>query len=91
MVHSHSSSACANRSALFMEGVFAPGAAAAFDILNYHTYSYYQPSNPTPDGVSTVGSGADDWKTRYLREMMQKYDVAEKPLINYVAKRRRIW
>lgn len=66
----------------FMEGVFEAGAGGSFDIMNYHFYTYYQSGSPTPDGVSTIGNGADDWKARYLREMMQRYGVAEKPLIN---------
>lgn len=66
-------------SARFMEGVFVADAGSSFDIMNYHNYTYY---NGTVDGVSAVGSGAIDWKAAYLRELMQRYGVAEKPLIN---------
>jgi hypothetical protein len=68
-----------NRSARFIEGVFEAGAGASFDIMNYHAYTYY---NGTPDGVTTVGSGAVDWKAAYLREIMTRYGVTEKPLMN---------
>ena len=65
--------------ARFMEGVFAAGAGSSFDIMNYHSYTFY---NGTIDGDSAVDPAAIDWKPRYLRELMQRYGVAEKPLIN---------
>jgi hypothetical protein len=61
--------------ARFLEGVFVTGAGASFDILSFHSYSYY---NGTVDGTR----GASDWKVGYLRELMRKYNVAQKPMIN---------
>jgi hypothetical protein len=61
-------------SARFIEGVFLAGAADAFDILSYHSYSYY---NGTADGTL----GDVDWKISYLRDVMAAYNV-QKPLFN---------
>jgi hypothetical protein len=63
------------RLARFLEGVFVAGAGASFDILSYHSYSYY-------DGTADGTRGAGDWKIAYLRDLMRKYNVPEKPMIN---------
>ncbi len=63
------------RMARFLEGVFVAGAGASFDILSFHSYSYY---DNTVDGTR----GAIDWKVGYLRDLMDKYGVPRKPMIN---------
>ena len=53
----------------FLEGVFLAGAADSFDILAYNAYVWgntlYKP----------------DWKTPYLRSIMQTYQVSPKPML----------
>jgi hypothetical protein len=63
------------RMARFLEGMFVAGAGSSFDILSFHSYSYY---NDTVDGTR----GASDWKVGYLRGLMDRYGVARKPMIN---------
>jgi len=63
------------RSARFLEGIFVAGAGASFDILSFHSYSFY---NDTIDGRR----GAIDWKVGYLRALMDRYGVARKPMLN---------
>lgn len=63
----------ANHSARFLEGVFVVGAGPMFDILSYHHYIEYQSANQ-----NIVGE--EDWKIAYLRDMMQRYNIPEKPL-----------
>jgi hypothetical protein len=63
------------RSARFLEGIFVAGAGASFDILSFHSYSFY---NDTVDGTR----GAIDWKVGYLRALMDRYGVARKPMLN---------
>jgi hypothetical protein len=62
------------RMARFLEGVLAAGAGGSFDILAFHSYSYY---DGTPDG----SLGAQDWKPAYLRELLARHGVS-KPLFN---------
>jgi hypothetical protein len=64
----------AGRSARFLEGVLAAGAGGSFDLLSFHSYSYY---NGTPDGTL----GAVDWKPAYLRKLLGRYGLS-KPLLN---------
>jgi hypothetical protein len=63
------------RSARFLEGIFVAGAGASFDILSFHSYSFY---NDTVDGTR----GATDWKVGYLRGLMDRYGVPRKPMLN---------
>jgi hypothetical protein len=63
------------RMARFLEGIFVAGAGSSFDILSFHSYSFY---NDTVDGTR----GASDWKVGYLRALMDRYGVARKPMIN---------
>ncbi|HMQ33844.1 MAG TPA: hypothetical protein PKD53_24135 [Chloroflexaceae bacterium] len=58
----------------FLEGMLEAGAGHAFDLLAFHSYSYY---NGTPDGTL----GAKDWKPAYLRGVLARYGL-QKPLIN---------
>jgi hypothetical protein len=71
----YNSSNGSGRSGRFFEGMLAAGAGAAFDILSFHSYSFY---NNTVDGMR----GATDWKVAYLRELMDRYGVARKPMLN---------
>jgi hypothetical protein len=64
-----------DHSARFIEGMFVAGAGASFDILSFHSYSYY-------DGTVDGTRGAADWKVGYLRDLMNKYGVPRKPMIN---------
>ena len=63
------------RMARFLEGMFVAGAGASFDILSFHSYSFY---NDTVDG----SRGATDWKVPYLRALMDRYHVPRKPMLN---------
>jgi hypothetical protein len=63
------------RMARFLEGMFVAGASESFDILSFHSYSFY---NDTVDGMR----GAVDWKVGYLRGLMDRYGVARKPMLN---------
>jgi len=63
------------RSARFLEGMLIAGAGASFDMLSFHSYSYY---NLTADGTR----GPVDWKVGYLRNIMQTYGVPQKPMIS---------
>jgi hypothetical protein len=63
------------RMARFLEGIFVAGAGASFDILSFHSYSFY---DNTVDGTR----GATDWKVGYLRGLMDRYGVARKPMLN---------
>jgi hypothetical protein len=72
----------ADSQARFMEGVFEAGAGRSFDILNFHSYCYYQ-YDGNADGEDNRGQPCiNDWKAPYLRDMMRRYNVPEKPLIN---------
>ena len=66
--------------ARFLEGMFVVGAGSSFDILQYHSYYFWQ--GTSPDGATTVGSAAVDWKVGYVRNLMNAYGVPEKPLLN---------
>jgi hypothetical protein len=61
------------RSGRFLEGVLEAGAGASFDVLAYHSYSFF---DGTPDGGAT-----QDWKPAYLRGILARYGVS-KPLFN---------
>jgi len=63
------------RMARFLEGIFVARAGASFDILSFHSYSFY---NNTVDGTR----GAADWKVGYLRGLMDRYGVPRKPMLN---------
>lgn len=58
----------------FFEGVLEAGAGNAFDLLSYHSYTFY---DGDPDGTL----GPSDWKPAYLRELLRRYGLS-KPLIN---------
>jgi hypothetical protein len=63
------------RSARFLEGIFVAGAGASFDMLSFHSYSFY---DNTVDGTR----GATDWKVGYLRGLMDRYGVPRKPMLD---------
>ena len=58
----------------FFEGMLETGAGNAFDITSFHTYTYYS-TGPQPFGPPM------DWRISYLKELLQRYGVAPKPLI----------
>ena len=62
-------------SARFLEGMLLAGAGASFDMLSFHSYSFY---NLTADGTR----GPVDWKVSYLRNILQTYSVPQKPMID---------
>lgn len=62
------------RSGRFLEGVLAAGAGSSFDILAFHSYSFY---DGTPDG----SAGTRDWKPAYLRGILARHGLS-KPLFN---------
>lgn len=64
----------AGRSARFLEGMLEVGAGNSFDILAFHSYSFYA---GTPDGTT----GSVDWKPGYLRNLLARYGLS-KPLFN---------
>jgi hypothetical protein len=53
----------------FLEGVLLAGAANSFDILAYNAY-VWMPTMNNPD-----------WKTPYLRGLMNSYQVPPKPML----------
>jgi len=73
--HPYDASDGSGRMARFLEGVFVAGGGASFDILSFHSYSFY-------DGTVDGTRGATDWKVSYLRGLMDRYGVPRKPLLN---------
>lgn len=83
----HSPSVKNDANAKFMEGILASGAGNSFDVFNFHTYDYY--------AEGTVGQyGNANWKTAwnttgpamnakiaYIKEILAKYNVGQKPVI----------
>ncbi|NWF79012.1 MAG: hypothetical protein HXY37_03065 [Chloroflexi bacterium] len=59
----------------FFEGMLVAGAGNAFDVLSFHTYTFWR----TP-GWPALGAPVD-WRVSYLKELLARYGVAEKPLI----------
>jgi hypothetical protein len=55
------------RSSLFLEGALLVGAGASFDILSFHSYTFY---NGTPDG-----NQPQSWKVAYLREVLARFEL----------------
>lgn len=67
----------------FIEGVLANGGDAAFDILAYHSYTYWGPVTQDWDLIFPKWShrgGILLGKAAFLRETMQRYGV-DKPLL----------
>ncbi|MBK9711160.1 MAG: hypothetical protein IPO81_07450 [Kouleothrix sp.] len=71
------------RPELFLQGILAAGAAPYFDIVPYHAYSHY--AHAVVDADLGLGGPWDSWgglaagKARFLRNIMQQYNV-DKPL-----------
>jgi hypothetical protein len=63
------------RSGRFFEGILRAGAGASFDIVSFHSYTYYLPTTSQPLGPQT------DWRVNYLRDLLRRYNVPEKPLM----------
>jgi hypothetical protein len=59
----------------FFEGMLVSGAGNSFDILSFHTYNYFAAPNQPLHG------SAEDWRVDYLRTLLERYDIAEKPMI----------
>lgn len=75
--------------AKFFEGALAAGAGNSFDILNFHAYDSWAESNQV--GRYNNPSWGSAWNTTgpsviakasYLRELLSRYGVANKPLMN---------
>jgi hypothetical protein len=67
----------------FFEGVLRNGGGAAFDILAYHAYAYWNPNLGDPDLESPKWNhrgGVLLGKLSFLRETMRRYNV-DKPVI----------
>ncbi len=59
----------------FIEGVLRAGAGDTFDILSFHSYTYY--GSP---GAPLLGP-KEDWRIAYLQDLMRQYNVAAKPML----------
>jgi hypothetical protein len=59
----------------FFEGVLLAGAGPLIDIVSFHTYVFFR----TP-GQPALGP-REDWRVGYLRELMRRYKVPERPLM----------
>jgi hypothetical protein len=59
----------------FFEGVLRGGGGPHIDLVSFHTYVFYR----TP-GQPELGP-REDWRVNYLRGLMRKYSVPERPLI----------
>jgi len=59
----------------FFEGMLVAGAGNSFDMLSFHAYAFWR----TP-GLPPMGA-RDDWRVAYLKELMARYKVPEKPLV----------
>jgi len=71
------------RSARFLEGILQNGGGAAFDILAYHAYAYWQPIDREWDlsiGNWASGGGAVLGKLAFLRDVLARYQLA-KPIM----------
>ncbi|MGQ9926907.1 MAG: hypothetical protein ACUVS4_08555 [Chloroflexaceae bacterium] len=59
----------------FLEGMLVAGAGPAFDILSFHSYTFWRiPGQPD------LGPRVD-WRPAYLREVLARYGIAERPLL----------
>ncbi len=77
------------RPGLFLEGALRAGAGDAFDILDYHAYSYW-----TPDAVIDWDLRQPSWRHRggavlgklaFIRETMARYGVSKPVLLGEVS------
>lgn len=59
----------------FFEGVLVAGAGSAFDTVSFHAYTFWR-----IPGQGDLGPRVD-WRPAYLRELMRRYGVPEKPLL----------
>jgi hypothetical protein len=59
----------------FFEGVLAAGAGSSFDLLSFHAYTYWR-----DPGQPALGP-REDWRIAYLKELLGRYGVAEKPML----------
>jgi hypothetical protein len=64
-----------SRMGRFFEGVLVAGAGASFDLLSFHAYTFWR----TP-GQPALGP-REDWRLTYLRDLMARYGVPEKPML----------
>lgn len=70
--------------AKFLEGALQNGAANSFDGVAFHSYDYYQSfgnySNPNWNSSRTATGPAFLSKAAYLRGVLQRYGISNKPL-----------
>lgn len=74
------------QSSRFLEGILIAGGGASFDMVSFHAYDFYQ------GGTSYANSNwSSDWittgpvvaaKARFIRDVLQRYGVSGKPLLN---------
>lgn len=63
-----------SRSGRFFEGMLRAGAGGSFDIVSFHSYDYYY------NGQTSLGP-REDWRVGYLRGLLDRYGVPQKPLL----------
>ena len=70
----------------FFDGILISGAGNSFDGVSFHSYDYYagpgQYNNINWNSSRTLNGSSSLQKAAYLRNTMQKYGVAEKPLFD---------
>lgn len=67
-------------SSRFMDGVLLAGAANSFDVLGFHSYCMYDPTDSNGHDAM-FDSCADDWKISFLRQLIRSYGVPSKPML----------
>ncbi len=59
----------------FFEGMLVAGAGPLIDIISFHTYIFHQTPGQAPLGPP------EDWRVAYLRGMLRRYNLPERPMI----------
>jgi hypothetical protein len=78
-----SGSAHGDKRARFLEGILANGGGPYFDILSFHAYSHYEGTQGQMTNRGWPGSvTAVPEKVGFLQEVLNKYGVGDKPLMN---------
>lgn len=59
----------------FFEGVLLAGGGPHIDIISFHTYVFFR-----SPGQPALGP-REDWRVSYLRDLMRRYQVPERPMM----------